>query len=325
MAIRNLTEPFVLMRNNALQSRHIYADQNLSDRTALVNLNGRPSDNVELNGINEINTSPPVWSDALEETQYILSRLRIKIDNLIELHGKHVTRPTLDDTSQEERQMEQLTREIGRAFSSGYRQVQIVKNAARHETRHAEKQLAMSAALALSSALQELGVRYRTAQNNYIHQVNSREERNRPFFEEDRLLLTDISTDSWQPEFQNNESTDQFWQPRQKQESVLLKLEEAEESMKVAEEREQEVSHIVQSISDLNYIFKDLAAVVHDQGTILDRIDYNIEQTQGQVHEGYKQLKKADSYQRANRKMYCILILAVSIIMLSFLFILFKT
>lgn len=27
MAIRNLTEPFVLMRNNALQSRHIYADQ----------------------------------------------------------------------------------------------------------------------------------------------------------------------------------------------------------------------------------------------------------------------------------------------------------
>lgn len=64
--------------------------------------------------------------------------------------------------------MEQLTREIGRAFSSGHRQVQIVKGAARHETRHAEKQLAMSAVLALSSALQDLGIRYRTAQNNYI-------------------------------------------------------------------------------------------------------------------------------------------------------------
>lgn len=65
--------------------------------------------------------------------------------------------------------------------------------------------------------------------------------------------------------------------------------------------------------------------MVHDQGSILDRIDYNIEQTQGQVQEGYKQLKKADSYQRANRKMYCILILAASIILLSFIFILFKT
>jgi len=39
--------------------------------------------------------------------------------------------------------------------------------------------------------------------------------------------------------------------------------------------------------------------MVQDQGTILDRIDYNIEQTQVQVQEGYKQLKKADSYQRA--------------------------
>ena len=27
MAMRNLTEPFILMRNNALQSKHIYAEQ----------------------------------------------------------------------------------------------------------------------------------------------------------------------------------------------------------------------------------------------------------------------------------------------------------
>ena len=65
--------------------------------------------------------------------------------------------------------------------------------------------------------------------------------------------------------------------------------------------------------------------MVHDQGSILDRIDYNIEQTQGQVQEGYKQLKKADSYQKASRKMYCILILATSIIFISFLFVVFKT
>ncbi|CAD6208402.1 GSCOCG00003410001-RA-CDS [Cotesia congregata] len=341
MATRNLTEPFVLMRNNALQTKHIYAEQNLSDRMALVNSDNRSPDSVELKGINGSNSSPPAWADALEETQYILSRLKIKLDSLIELHGRHLTRPTLDDTSQEERQMEQLTREIGRAFSSGHRQVQTVKAAARHEIRHAEKQLAMSAVLALSSALQDLGIRYRTAQNNYIQQLNSREERNRPFFGEDRML-PDISMDSWAGESPSNEINDQFWQPRQqqKQETVLLMLEDAEESMRQAVEREQEVTHIVQSIADLNHIFKvsskvsiinyyvirrDLATMVHDQGSILDRIDYNIEHTQGQVHEGYQQLKKADSYQRANRKLYCIFILAAAIILLSFLFVLFKT
>lgn len=69
---------------------------------------------------------------------------------------------------QEERQMEQLTREIGRAFSNGYHQVQAIKAAARHTTGSAERQLAISAVMALSTALQELGLRYRSAQNHYL-------------------------------------------------------------------------------------------------------------------------------------------------------------
>ncbi|XP_043270910.1 syntaxin-16 [Venturia canescens] len=326
MATRNLTEPFILMRNNALQSKHIYAEQNLSDRMALVSGENAASDNVELKGINLGDSEPPVWIDALEETQYILSRLRTKLDTLTELHAKQLTRPTLDDTSQEERQMEKLTREIGRAFSNGYRQVQTIKSSARHETRAAERQLGMSAVLALSSALQDLSILYRTAQSNYLQQMNSREERNRQFFTDNGNLMLSADTDSWLTEPSFSQSDENFWQSgAQTQKSVLLQIEETEEATRQAMEREQEVGHIVRSISDLNHIFKDLATMVHDQGSILDRIDYNIEQTQGQVQEGYKQLKKADSYQKTSRKMYCILILAASIIFLSFLFIVFKT
>ncbi|GAB1863270.1 Syntaxin-16 [Camponotus japonicus] len=322
MATRNLTEPFVLMRNNALQTRHIYAEQNLTDRVALVESDSGGSDNVELKGVSIDSGAPPVWADALEETQYILNKLRVKIDSLVELHSKQLTRPTLDDTSQEERQMEQLTREIGRAFSNGYRQVQTIKSAGRHETKPAERRLAASAVMALSTALQELGLRYRSAQNHYLTQVKSREERNSQFFAEDQYLLDNVATDSWLTE--SNEAT--AWQKNeQRQDSVLLQLEEPEDRIKLALEREEQIGSIVQSIADLKHIFKDLAVMVEDQGTILDRIDYNIEQTQVQVHEGYKQLKKADSYQKANRKLYCIVVLAAAIILLSFLFIIFKT
>ena len=52
------------------------------------------------------------------------------------------------------------------------------------------------------------------------------------------------------------------------------------------------------------------------QGTILDRIDYNIEHTAVQVDKGLKQLQKAEKYQKKNRKMYIILILALLIIIL---------
>lgn len=64
--------------------------------------------------------------------------------------------------------MEQLTREIGRAFSNGYRQVQIIKSAGKHETKAVERRITANAVIALSSALQELGLRYRSAQNHYL-------------------------------------------------------------------------------------------------------------------------------------------------------------
>lgn len=74
--------------------------QSLTDHVALVESDSGGSDNVELKGVCTDSGAPPVWADALEETQYVLSRLRVKIDSLIELHSKQLTRPTLDDTSQ---------------------------------------------------------------------------------------------------------------------------------------------------------------------------------------------------------------------------------
>lgn len=324
MATRNLTEPFILMRNNALQSKHIYAEQNLSDRTALVHNESANADNVELTSIHLSDSAPPTWTDALEETQYILTKLRVKIDNLIELHIQQLHRPTLNDTSLEERQMEQLSREIGRAFANGYRQVQAIKTAARHETKAAQRQLATNSVMALSTALQEMGIRYRSAQDRYLTQIKSREERSNKFFSEDQAFLNNVTPDSWLME-SDDTKTNFFEEDEQRQDSVLLQLEDPEERLKLAVEREQQIGNIVQSIADLKYIFEDLANIVQDQGTILDRIDYNIEQTQVQVSEGYKQLKKADSYQRANRKLYCIVVLAAAIILLSFLFVLLKT
>lgn len=95
-----------------------------------------------------------------------------------------------------------------------------------------------------------------------------------------------------------------------------------EENTRVAEHREQEVGKVVKSIVDLNEIFKDLAGMVQDQGTILDRIDYNVEQTQTTVGEGMKQLRQAEVYHRKNRKMFCIMVMA-SVTMLLLVLLIF--
>lgn len=114
-----------------------------------------------------------------------------------------------------------------------------------------------------------------------------------------------------------------FINSKQKSQQQLLMLEE--ENTVFAQEREKEVNAIVKSIMDLNEIFKDLGQMVADQGTVLDRIDYNIEQTSIQVQQGCSQLKKADAYQRKNRKMIAIIILAASVIVLFLILIVVKS
>ena len=58
------------------------------------------------------------------------------------------------------------------------------------------------------------------------------------------------------------------------------------------DQREREVNQIAKSIHQLAEIFRDLQTLVIDQGSILDRIDYNIEQTNLQVKEAVVELDK---------------------------------
>ena len=61
------------------------------------------------------------------------------------------------------------------------------------------------------------------------------------------------------------------------------------------------------------------------QGTILDRIDYNIEHASVQVEKGLQQLQKAEKYQKKNRKMYIICVLAILIVILVIILIAIKS
>ena len=61
------------------------------------------------------------------------------------------------------------------------------------------------------------------------------------------------------------------------------------------------------------------------QGTILDRIDYNIEHASVQVEKGLQQLQKAQKYQKKNRKMLIVVILTCVIILLIIILVAVKS
>jgi t-SNARE complex subunit (syntaxin) len=46
----------------------------------------------------------------------------------------------------------------------------------------------------------------------------------------------------------------------------------------------------------VNTIFKDLATMVHEQGSMVDSIEQNVESTTVRVQEGTDQLRQAETY-----------------------------
>ncbi|KAF5275024.1 hypothetical protein FQA39_LY06961 [Lamprigera yunnana] len=311
MAARNLTEIFLLMRNNAIRNRHIYAED-VSEHMALVELYDAEQ------GTGDDDRMPPAWIDQLEEAQFTLTKLKTKINDLHMLHSKHLHRPTFDENSEEEMFIENYTSEITGMFNHIHRIVQFIKSHT-YEGTPKERQLTSNVVRSLANALQDLSVQFRTLQNTYIKQLKSREERSKMYFE-DAAFENDFDVFTNQ-----SDNIDDFFVNSSKQmtQQQLLYLEE--ENTQIAQQREQEINAVVKSIVELNEIFKDLSQMVTDQGSVLDRIDYNIEQTHSQVYEGFKQLQKASAYQKKNRKMWAIIILAAITILLIFILIVVKS
>ena len=279
-------------------------------------------------------------------------RIKPKLDELGSLHARNLLRPNFEESSEEDEKIEELGQEISKLITSTHRHIQCIRSSLGVGSKM-EQRLTSNVVSCLLLELQELTFKFRNIQNAYIRNLDSREELSQKYFDNNDFTNIDLNnsvgTMGSKSASLNNyvDSFDNFLQPqssatnsflyedddmaseqidehfqrpvsqRMTQQQLLLF---EEENTKLAAHREQEVSHIVKSIYDLNDIFKDLGRMVQDQGTVLDRIDYNVEQTQTRVSEGLRQLHKAEMYQRKNRKMCIIMVLAaVTLFMLILL------
>uniref|UniRef100_A0A1L8DUP2 Putative snare protein tlg2/syntaxin 16 n=1 Tax=Nyssomyia neivai TaxID=330878 RepID=A0A1L8DUP2_9DIPT len=320
MASRNITDVFLILRNNATQCKNMYEENRNTEGENLLRHSLR--DTEEGLELQDGHKPPPVWIDKLEEAQYTISKIKPKLVELTTFHMRHLQRPTLNDYCEEEILIEDASTEISKLISSTHRHIQCIRSSLGHGSRM-EQCLTQNVVTCLLLQLQDNTFRFRNSQNTYLKQLALREERSNVFFDKQDFITIDLDV----PRETTVESFDNFLKPKPMEESdeqideyfqqpvtsrltqqQLLYLEE--DNTKIIEQREQEVSKIVRSIVDLHDIFKDLAGMVQEQGTILDRIDYNVETTQSHVSEGLRQLQRAEMYQRKNRKMICILILA---------------
>lgn len=81
-------------------------------------------------------------------------------------------------------------------------------------------------------------------------------------------------------------------------------------------EREAEIRQIEQSVGELNELFRDVATMVHEQGTQLETIEGNVVQTAEDTRGADTELRKAYKHQKSARNKACCLLLILAIVLI---------
>lgn len=245
----------------------------------------------------------PTWVADVDQVKSILQDIRQLMEDLQSLHASRVGSVFGKDLDDMENRIENMTRNITDRFRRAERILKQV-GAATRRAGGEEAAIGANVQRSLAKQLQELSVSFRQSQRKYLAEVQAQKGLSTGTSNGHFAGIGDLST----------EEGGSFFTSQQVQ--VVDDLQEAIES------RDQEISKIAQSIEELGTIFKELAVLVIDQGTILDRIDYNMETVVESTRTGVKQLERAERAQANARPMKCIACLVFTIFILMILLVL---
>ncbi|KAJ3217110.1 hypothetical protein HDU67_008487 [Dinochytrium kinnereticum] len=234
----------------------------------------------------------------------------VRVDIVDEVIGSLVKRllPGFDDRIGDEQSIDRLSEQITGLFQDCQRRIKRVhqeSQASASKSKQAEA-ISRNIQMSLASKLQDVSSSFRKTQSAYLNKLRGQESRSKGMFssgaaeameQEEEEGLDSVFTDTQLATISNNE--------------------------REISEREKAINDIVKSIYGLSEIFKELQTMVIDQGTLLDRIDYNIEQVAVHVEDAHAQLTQGSKYQNRTRAKLCIILLSLFVVLL-FLVIIIK-
>ncbi|KAF8906528.1 t-SNARE [Gymnopilus junonius] len=250
----------------------------------------------------------PSRLDSSDQVDHILAATEANIQALDKLHAKHVL-PGFSDRSQEEREIEALTNQVTQDFRRCQSLIHRISTpphafppnpqSSTHEARAAK-----NVQRALAAKVQNLSATFRKKQRVYVDKLQGHAAKN-----QDLLLASGaISLRGSDGMSAVDDDIQAATHTREQSQSLI----HAHPSQPL-QTRDRELAEIAQSIASLAELFKDLSVLVIDQGTLLDSVEFNIEQTAVQMEDAVKELTVATRYQKNTGKRKCIFLLLLII------------
>lgn len=255
----------------------------------------------------EMDVLPPAWLDVSDQVDELLTHIDTQLGQLQILHRKNAL-PGFDDRTSEEKEIEQLTYTITTEVHECQSLIKQFELMAAKGTSTEEERMARNMKVALATKVQATSGKFRKLQSSYLKAISG----NRATSTGSSVGLIDLENGTGDAETEGL-STNALEEMAQ----TSVQIDSQSTAIQL---REQEISKIATGILELSAIFKDLQTMVIDQGTLLDRIDYNIETMHTHVKAADKELIQATHYQKRTQK--CKLILLLSLIVFGLFIIL---
>lgn len=211
-------------------------------------------------------------------------------------------RPTLDDArdAADSLAVERLTRDTLEVFKRAQVGLQRLRALCddRGTTDVRQAVVRRNAAAAMAVELQQLSSTFRQSQRSYLASMQQRQH----------AVLAPLAEDHDDDE--KSRPSDQ----RDPAGRLAASQLQVDVDRHLIDERVREIEDIVQSIDEVNQLYRDLSLWITDQGVMLDTIEHNVIETQAATSVAAGQLQQATAQQRGNMKKRLMLLLALAIV-----------
>jgi syntaxin 16 len=244
---------------------------------------------------------PPIWVDKIEQVEEDIVKIQTKIRELNVLHTKRLMVNFETDEQQQEREIDDKTHEITSVFHHAETVLKKFGKQADDPTLSlAEKTVRKNMQMSMAKRLQGLTTSFRSTQKEYLIRMQNQKQGG-------GSQAFDFLTDSPAKKMNRDDMDTGF---------TTAQMQVLDNTDELVNQRDEEITRIAQSIEELASIFKELAVLIIDQGTILDRIDYNMENAVEYAKEGIVQLVQAEEHQKSAMSVRIIACLVVLIVVM---------
>lgn len=238
----------------------------------------------------------PTWTHIADNVRARFNQLEIELKQLQQVHQSQLRQGVNLDAEQEKQdKANALTDSISGGFAHCHKWIDMVVQRGAGSSQDAR--VRKNVQVALATRLQKLSNQFRKDQRRFMKQLH------------DQSKAANQQDDPFQFISTYDDEEEAFFSQAQ--------LDKIDTMQDLVDERDKEVQAIAKSVAQLSEIFKELSTLVIDSGTILDRIDFNMEMVVENVHKAEEDLEAASKYNGKGISAWCIIGLTILCIIMA--------